>query len=276
MKNENRYRRYQDDADRYYDSDRYRRYDERYNEFDDSNNDWRGNNSRRYGYESNYPDSPNYIGRSDRFNEYDSNRNWRRNRFGSDYDYDRNYNDRSRNYGNEYQTQNYGLGSRVNRNWRNDNDYDNREDRTWWDKTRDEVSSWFGDDDAERRRRRDEMMDDVNHRGKGPKNYKRSSDRIKEDVNDKLSDNWMLDASDIEVEVKGSEVTLNGTVDSRISKRRAEDAADSVSGVTHVQNNLRVKNAINQNTPSTTATTTNTSGSTYSNGARKKETMNHN
>ncbi len=47
------------------------------------------------------------------------------------------------------------------------------------DKTRDEVSSWFGDGDAARRRRMDEIRD---HRGKGPKNYQRSSERIKEDV----------------------------------------------------------------------------------------------
>jgi hypothetical protein len=31
------------------------------------------------------------------------------------------------------------------------------EDRSWWDRTRDEVSSWFGDDEAERRRHEDEM-----------------------------------------------------------------------------------------------------------------------
>ena len=36
------------------------------------------------------------------------------------------------------------------------------------------------------------------------------------------------------------EVTLSGTVNSRLEKRRAEDVADDVSGVKHVQNNLRV------------------------------------
>jgi hypothetical protein len=38
-------------------------------------------------------------------------------------------------------------------------------------------------------------------------------------------------------------VTLNGTVTSRFAKRRAEDCADDVSGVGHVQNNLRVNTA---------------------------------
>ena len=51
----------------------------------------------------------------------------------------------------------------------------------------------------------------------------------------------MVDASDIEVAVSGREVTLSGTVRSREEKRRAEDIAEAVSGVTHVQNNLRVQ-----------------------------------
>ena len=111
-------------------------------------------------------------------------------------------------------------------------------DRGWWDRTRDEVSSWFGDDDAERRR----QMDKVNgpHRGKGPKGYKRSDERIKEDVCDRLCDNPAIDASDIEIKVDGSEVILTGTVESREAKRRAEDVVESVSGVSNVQNQLRV------------------------------------
>jgi osmotically-inducible protein OsmY len=109
------------------------------------------------------------------------------------------------------------------------------EERGWWDRAADEVSSWFGDEDAARRRRMDE------HRGRGPKGYTRSDDRIREDVSDRLTDDWMVDASDIEIQVSSSEVTLTGTVESREAKRRAEDIAESVSGVRHVQNNLRVK-----------------------------------
>lgn len=77
------------------------------------------------------------------------------------------------------------------------------------------------------------------HRGKGPKNYVRSDDRIREDVSDRLSDDGHLDASAIEVTVVSGEVTLIGQVDDRHAKRRAEDCADDVSGVKHVQNNLR-------------------------------------
>lgn len=50
-----------------------------------------------------------------------------------------------------------------------------------------------------------------------------------------------MDASDIEVSVSDREVTLSGEVDSKQAKRVAEDCADSVSGVEHVRNNLRIK-----------------------------------
>lgn len=135
-------------------------------------------------------------------------------------------------------------------------------DRGFWDKTKDEVSSWFGDEEAERRRVFDRRMLDMevsrrgmddygqardvrttystSQRGKGPKAYRRSDDRIREDISDRLSDDDRVDASEIEVGVYDAEVTLSGTVDSRESKRRAEDIAEMVSGVQHVQNNLRV------------------------------------
>ncbi|WP_054313524.1 BON domain-containing protein [Mesorhizobium sp. 1M-11] len=143
---------------------------------------------------------------------------------------------------------NYSYGSRYNYPApRHENrpggyrqsDYDdfrNRGHRDFLDRASDEVSSWFGDEDAAQRRRTD-------HRGRGPKGYTRSDDRIAEDLNDRLTDDWFLDASDIEVSVKASEVTLDGEVTSRSDKRRAEDIADDVSGVINVQNNLRIRSA---------------------------------
>jgi osmotically-inducible protein OsmY len=113
-------------------------------------------------------------------------------------------------------------------------------DRGWWDKTRDEVSSWFGDDDAERRRRSDSRNSGGGYKGKGPKDYKRSEERIKEDVCDRLSDDDLLDATDVQIQVQDNEVILSGTVNEREQKRRAEDLVESISGVTHVQNNIRV------------------------------------
>jgi len=66
-------------------------------------------------------------------------------------------------------------------------------------------------------------------------------DRIREDVCDRLTDDGGIDASDIEVSVSGTEVTLGGIVPSRHQRRRAEICAERVSGVSHVQNNMRVK-----------------------------------
>lgn len=119
------------------------------------------------------------------------------------------------------------------------------EERTWFDRARDEVSSWMGDQDALHRREADGA-----HRGRGPKGYRRSDERIREDVSDRLTDDSWLDANGIEVAVSDGDVTLTGTVRSREDKRRAEALAESVSGVDNVQNNLRVDRGTD-----TTATT---------------------
>lgn len=119
---------------------------------------------------------------------------------------------------------------------------------SWLDRAADQVRSWFGgddDDDRERVRRGDESpraygRGEGKFRGRGPKNYRRSDDRLREEVCDRLSDNEWLDASDVEVNVVVGEVILTGTVDSRYAKRLAENIAESVSGVSNVQNNLRV------------------------------------
>lgn len=228
---------------------------------------WRPENSDQYrnSYGGN---TSNFGGMS----SYDRNRNYGQ---GSQSNYGQSSYGQS-NYGqSNYGQENYGMGgssygsgSYSGSNYGNtydrgsnragyDRDYDRRkEDRGFWEKAGDEVSSWFGDDEARRRRERDHRQDSNygtsgygsssygsygQHRGKGPRNYKRSDDRIKEDLNDRLSDDDMLDASDIDVEVNSCEVTLTGTVDSRMAKRRAEDLAESISGVSNVENRLRVR-----------------------------------
>lgn len=107
-------------------------------------------------------------------------------------------------------------------------------DRTWMERAGERVASWLGGGEHET---------GAGHRGRGPKNYKRSDDRIREDVSDRLTDDSWLDASGIEVQVSDGEVTLAGTVERREDKRRAEDLAERVSGVRHVQNNLRIQPA---------------------------------
>lgn len=172
------------------------------------------------------------------------------------------------------------YGNRYLREEGRDYDYDRgysgREDRGWWDRASDEVSSWFGDEDATRRRRMDQQRDE--YRGRGPKNYRRSDDRIKEDISDRLSEGY-LDASNIEVEVQSAEVVLTGTVNSRADKRRAEAVAESVTGVSNVENRLRVKQSdYNYNRYSgtelsgttSTADTAGTTGTTASGTSAKR------
>lgn len=135
-------------------------------------------------------------------------------------------------------------GSRFERDFDNDESRGRGKERGWWDRTYDEVARWLGDEEAEYRRQMDERRHAMrNNQGKGPKNYKRSDERIEDDVNNLLWANDMIDASDMEVKVENREVTLTGTVESRYEKRLAEDIAESVWGVIDVLNLVRVKPA---------------------------------
>jgi osmotically-inducible protein OsmY len=150
---------------------------------------------------------------------------------------DRGERDRGYRGGNDYL---YGTEQGHGRGDRGD-----RDERGFLERAGDEIASWFGDDEAARRRAQDAREEGgaYGHRGRGPRNYRRSDERIREDVSDRLMDDPHIDASDIEVGVANGEVVLTGTVENRFAKRHAEDLAESVSGVTHVQNNLRVRQA---------------------------------
>jgi len=136
-----------------------------------------------------------------------------------------------------YASGGYG-GSEFGRGSREEHD-----ERGFFERAGDAIASWFGDEDPGQSRDHDPRQGSwsaQHHRGRGPKGYQRSDERIREDVNDRLTDDPHVDASDIEVAVQNREVTLSGTVHSRFERRHAEDIAESVTGVVHVQNNLRV------------------------------------
>jgi ferritin-like metal-binding protein YciE len=76
--------------------------------------------------------------------------------------------------------------------------------------------------------------------GLGPKNYRRSDERILEDVCDRLLMHGHINAADVEIEVHNGNVYLHGQIDSRQAKHAAEDIAASVSGVSDVHNRLRI------------------------------------
>ena len=149
----------------------------------------------------------------------------------------RSYGDYERGEGRRYGQDRYEGRS----GWEGRGGYEGRDryegdDRGWWDRLQDTVASWFGDEEAERR-----LHTERPYRGRGPKGYRRSDDRIKEDINDRLSEGY-LDATEVDVSVSSGEVVLSGTVDSRADKRRAEAIAENVSGVSNVENRLRVRN----------------------------------
>ncbi|MBB6095235.1 osmotically-inducible protein OsmY [Povalibacter uvarum] len=79
------------------------------------------------------------------------------------------------------------------------------------------------------------------NRGKGPKGYERSDDRLKEVICERLSDDSDIDASEITVNVTGGIVKLTGTVDSRNEKYAVEEMIANCSGVKDVDNQLRVQ-----------------------------------
>ncbi len=93
----------------------------------------------------------------------------------------------------------------------------------------------------ERDRQSGTSMGRPSYAGRGPQGYRRSDERITEDINEQLTQDHMVDASGISVETQNGEVTLKGTVTDRQSKRRAEEIAESCSGVKDVQNQLRIK-----------------------------------
>jgi hypothetical protein len=82
--------------------------------------------------------------------------------------------------------------------------------------------------------------------GVGPKGYQRSDQAIFEDICYRMSVNGQLDPSEVEVKVEDGEVTLEGKVGDRPSKRLAEEIADSVSGVFDVHNRIRVEGRSSQ------------------------------
>jgi osmotically-inducible protein OsmY len=77
--------------------------------------------------------------------------------------------------------------------------------------------------------------------GRGPKNYQRSDERIREDVISRLTDDHRVDASDVDVRVQNGEVTLGGQVQDRRMRRAAEECVEDLPGVRDVHNELRVQ-----------------------------------
>jgi hypothetical protein len=82
---------------------------------------------------------------------------------------------------------------------------------------------------------------EASHRGKGPKGYRPSDERLREKICERLTDDPFIDASDIEVSVANGEATLSGTVETRRMKFSVEELVSDIAGVSNVQNSIRVR-----------------------------------
>jgi hypothetical protein len=84
--------------------------------------------------------------------------------------------------------------------------------------------------------------------GRGPKGYRRSDERIHDDVCERIA-RAGIDADEVEVKVVNGEVTLSGSVHRRDEKHWLEDVAEDVFGVQEVHNHLRVLRGEQGTTP---------------------------
>ncbi|CAN5840553.1 hypothetical protein BH11MYX2_BH11MYX2_37770 [soil metagenome] len=78
------------------------------------------------------------------------------------------------------------------------------------------------------------------HRGKGPKSYTRSDERLKEHVNELLMEHAEIDATHIDVAVNNGEVSVTGTVEDRQQRRAVEDLIEGVFGVKDVHIAIKI------------------------------------
>ena len=77
--------------------------------------------------------------------------------------------------------------------------------------------------------------------GLGPRGYRRSDERIREDVCDALYRSPLVDARDVEVTVSEGVVKLEGSCEDRLSKREAEICIEFVPGVKDVINEIQLR-----------------------------------
>lgn len=162
---------------------------------------------------------------------------------GYDADRDRRADHRRGHFSEDYENSLFGAGDLTSGGYgggRRDNDRGDRWERGGHEagdfvrRAGERVASWFGGGESERR------GEGRDFRGMGPKGYKRADERINDEAHERLTDDSWLDATFISLSVSAGEVTLSGTVDSREAKHRAERLIEDISGVSHVQNNLRV------------------------------------
>jgi osmotically-inducible protein OsmY len=100
-----------------------------------------------------------------------------------------------------------------------------------------DPTDWSLEDERDLARDRGEAP--VSYRGRGPRGYTRSDERLLETVCEQLTDDPRIDASGIEVEVQQQVVTLRGSVPDRRTKYAVEELVENA-GARDIENQLRV------------------------------------
>jgi hypothetical protein len=213
--------------------------------------------NRRYGYQSPNPTlerDPSYERENREYREFSDDRG-RRERDERFYD-DRSFSDQDPNW----RRMDWPSGVEQTYPRAYDLDYGRVEmspsrsrefDRDRWGR-----NAGWGRDERRENRPSEGFMESVrNFFGIGPKGYKRSDERIREDVCEALAHHPEIDASDIEVDVTGGYVTLKGHVENRQIKRLAERSIEQISGIEDVHNLLRIYRPIDTNHALTTTNT---------------------
>lgn len=78
-------------------------------------------------------------------------------------------------------------------------------------------------------------------RGRGPKGYERSDERLREIICERLTDEPSVDASDVSIDVKDKIVKLTGSVPDRRTKYEIEELVERCGGVKDMENHIRVR-----------------------------------
>ncbi len=125
--------------------------------------------------------------------------------------------------------------SELNQTFRESDSYDEFEDGPSSDSG--QRNSYSSDFDPSYR---DQYEIKRNYYGFGPKGYKRSDQKLKDEASLLLNQDPILDSSNINIEVFNNVIYLRGFVDSRKDKKRAELLIEDIFGIEDIQNQLKI------------------------------------
>jgi hypothetical protein len=89
-----------------------------------------------------------------------------------------------------------------------------------------------------------EDLDAARRPARGPKGWQRSDDRIHDEICERLTDDGLVDATEIDVVVQDGEVILTGEVVDPSQRERAALIAEDVLGVVDVVDRIRVVRSV--------------------------------